>query len=418
MKKHRSALTLSALLCATTYSVLSQSLVSDDYQRGYLKDGVKYSVWEYYDAEKNLELKIDHTTGNVLFRQPDTSSFVIFKDGNWTQRRLEQYPIPIDGYNSFYRKLFMNFREPITGTGQPDEGTVSVMFDVDTTGVPHDYILFNDMDAAFGEALIRAMKEIESPWVPAQIHQTKYPSRFIMSLSFIPDPDKRILHHPGLPLARQLNLYVTTTYSLSIKNVEIHRSDRRFSVDDAHYIAMDSLEQAIHSGKRVGFLKFIGGGLERLPASIGNLSDLQYLNLVDNELTELPSEIAGLKKLQYLLLTGNQLNSLPSGLATLRQLSVLGLASNDFSEFPTILCACTGLEDLDLSNNRIAEIPPCISGLRNLRVIYLSQNHLKTLPEEVFHLKNLRRIVLDGNPLDAKIAERLQKSGLQKYWLR
>ena len=104
------SMTICLLLCTVAHSVFSQILVSDDYQKGYLKDGVKYSVWEYYEAKKSLVLKIDHTTGKVYFLKPDTSSFVIFKDGKWTKRRLEQYPIPMEGYNNFYTQLFMNFR--------------------------------------------------------------------------------------------------------------------------------------------------------------------------------------------------------------------------------------------------------------------------------------------------------------------
>lgn len=161
------------LLCAIAHSLFSQVLESNDYEKGYVKDGLKYSVWEYFNANKELELKINHTSGKIYFIKPDTSAFVIFKDDKWTEEKLIVYPIPVEGYHYFSRKLRQNIRYPLRARREGIEGTVCVMFDVDTTGTPTDFTIVKDIGGDTGQAVLRLLKEIQTPWIPAQIGRTK-----------------------------------------------------------------------------------------------------------------------------------------------------------------------------------------------------------------------------------------------------
>ncbi len=81
--------------------VSAQQLVSTEYEKGYLKKGKKFSVWDYYNGRHELELKINHSTGKVYYLKPDTTDYVIFDNGQWTRTKLQFYPTPTTGYRNF-----------------------------------------------------------------------------------------------------------------------------------------------------------------------------------------------------------------------------------------------------------------------------------------------------------------------------
>ena len=121
---------------------------------------------------------------------------------------------------------------------------------------------------------------------------------------------------------------------------------------------------------------FSKGTLQRLPASMGQLRQLQQLNLRDNKLATLPPEIGQLSQLQKLYLGGNQLSTLPPETGELGQ-----------------------LQEVDLSGNQLRSLPPEIGQLSQLQSLSLSENQLTTLPPEIGNLKKLRYLDLRGNPL-------------------
>jgi hypothetical protein len=100
------------LLCFLSGSLHAQVLVSNEYERGYAKDGKKYQVWYYYNDKKEVELSLNHTTGKVYFLKEDTTAFVIIENGEWVNRKIRVYAIPIGGYSLFYQTLRRTLRYP------------------------------------------------------------------------------------------------------------------------------------------------------------------------------------------------------------------------------------------------------------------------------------------------------------------
>ena len=110
----------------------AQELVSNDFEKGYVKDGLKYLVWDYFDENKELQLKINHTTGKVYFLKEDTTAFVIDRDGDWVRQQLRVYPIPIEGYQNFYNSIRRSIRYPAAARRMGIDGDVYVLFEIDT----------------------------------------------------------------------------------------------------------------------------------------------------------------------------------------------------------------------------------------------------------------------------------------------
>jgi hypothetical protein len=72
--------------------------------------------------------------------------------------------------------------------------------------------------------------------------------------------------------------------------------------------------------------------LQKLPATIGNLTRLQKLMLAGNELRSLPAELANCKNLELIRLAANQLPALPVWLLDLPRLSWLAYSGNPFCQ--------------------------------------------------------------------------------------
>ena len=126
-----------------------------------------------------------------------------------------------------------------------------------------------------------------------------------------------------------------------------------------------------------------------IPATLGNLSNLEDLNLVSNQLTgEIPPELGSLSNLERLSLASNQLTG----------------------EMPATLGSLSNLQSLYLSNNQLTgEIPPELGELSNLEFLYLSNNQLTgEIPPELGEFSNLERLSLTSNQLTGCIPGKLQ----------
>ncbi len=153
-------------------------------------------------------------------------------------------------------------------------------------------------------------------------------------------------------------------------------------------------------------LNLAANGLVRgLPRELGNLSELQHLILSKNKLTStIPAEFADLTELQGLNLGYNELRGpIPRELGDLTELRALELAGNLLTgPVPRELGSLAELTDLNLAFNRLTELEPgSLSGLRELRSVQLQGNRLSSIPGGAFaRLPELRSIYLGSNGID------------------
>ena len=111
-------------------------------------------------------------------------------------------------------------------------------------------------------------------------------------------------------------------------------------------------ENALPSSVR--WLILTDNQLEQVPASLGQLSQLQKLMLAGNQLKELPDEMAACQNLELIRLAANQLTTLPSWLLTLPRLSWLAYSGNPFCE--SITSQSQSLAEIDWATLTIQNI--------------------------------------------------------------
>ena len=161
-----------------------------------------------------------------------------------------------------------------------------------------------------------------------------------------------------------------------------------------------------------------------IPESIGTLSNLEELYIYNSQLEwEIPESIWNLSKLELLRLESNELIwEIPESIGNLSNLKTLNLSSNELSwELPISLWKLSQLESLWLSYNKLTwEIPESIGNLSNLEILHIPYNELKwTLPEALWNLSSLTVLNLNWNQVTWNIPESIWNlSNLWNFTLR
>ena len=141
--------------------------------------------------------------------------------------------------------------------------------------------------------------------------------------------------------------------------------------------------------------------IQKLPASIRKLSELEILDISDNEFISIPS-LKSLKKLKYLQLKNNLVAKFNSHIESTSNPSLLflNLSSNFLLYFPDSLFNFPSLEILDLENNKISLLPDHFGDFSSsIQKLYLGSNSLSSLPSSFSNLSSLHSLFLSDNSL-------------------
>ncbi|GLJ11049.1 hypothetical protein SUGI_0141350 [Cryptomeria japonica] len=141
--------------------------------------------------------------------------------------------------------------------------------------------------------------------------------------------------------------------------------------------------------------------LNKLPHTIGNLSQLQHLDLGEcTDLNKLPDTIGNLSQLQdlYLAICIN-LNKLPNTIGNLSQLQKLNLSEcTNLSNLPDTIGNLSQLQKLNLSEcTNLSNLPDTIGNLSQLQNLDLQGcTNLSNLPDTIGNLSQLQNLDLQG----------------------
>ena len=136
-----------------------------------------------------------------------------------------------------------------------------------------------------------------------------------------------------------------------------------------------------------------------LPASLGDLTALEYLYLNNNGFWDnIPTEIGNLVNLKELYLHGNLLGgTMPSSMGSMTNLTQLLLHDNILrGSIPSEIGSLTNLTKLWLHDNILSgSLPTELGNLTNLEELYLHDNKLfSTIPAELGNMTSLKRLIL------------------------
>jgi|GEM_PF-3515444 len=172
------------LFLSVTSLLNAQELIQTEYEKGYIKDGKKYSVWQYFNANKEVELAINHTTGKVMYIIPDTSYYVIFRNGKWVASKLDLHPVPVTGYYNFYGAVSNTVVYTSKDYKNGLEGNGILLFDVDTMGIASNYQIVKGICKSCDSTILKSLNSINPSWTPAVVNKRRYLARFALGFEF------------------------------------------------------------------------------------------------------------------------------------------------------------------------------------------------------------------------------------------
>ena len=132
---------------------------------------------------------------------------------------------------------------------------------------------------------------------------------------------------------------------------------------DGGYRPTEEEARALSETKKLTLL--FSDYIKKLPESIGQLANLQYLGLGDTQITELPASIGQLANLRMLDLTGTKITELPESIGLLNKLRSLWLDNTQITELPEWIGELPNLNWLNLSGLTLDRLPASLA-LRGL----------------------------------------------------
>ncbi len=115
-------------------------------------------------------------------------------------------------------------------------------------------------------------------------------------------------------------------------------------------------EQASTNTDKKNILNLSNQGLEKLPAYVLKMPNLEELNISNNRITgALPAEIHDLIRLRVLDASNNLMTGVPAEVGQLQNLEVLNLSNNKLTGLPNELGNLKKLKVLNLSGNNYSK---------------------------------------------------------------
>lgn len=311
---------LGIIILLKSYMTFSQTYyVSEANQKGYIKDGKKYSFWEYYDSKGNLELKFNHSTGRLIYIEPDTSKYMIEIDGNWTYIKPDIYSKYIGSELEFRKAIAMQVNYPEYLRENNICGYMFFSFIVDSTSQTTNFKIENDICAGCGIDNLNVLISNIGSWIPAFIDGKSYNSKFVFPLRYVIQGVDNSWVLPSttntLYDGKLIDEVVIVSYGINVNKI-------RPQVYNGFNAMHSNLENALANKEIVEKLNLSNQKLSSFQTEIIQLRNLKELYLRNNKIKSLSSEIRYLKKLEVLAIDNNILDSLPTEIELLDSLKV------------------------------------------------------------------------------------------------
>jgi TonB family protein len=227
-------------------------LIQNEFEKGYVKGGAKYSVWQYFNSKKQVELVINHSTNKVMYIIPDTTAYVVLRNAEWVSSKLDIHPIPITGFHNFYSSISEVLDNKIMDCKGTGGGRVVFSFEVDTLGMMTNTTLMSGVVGHCDSSMISGFNSIEIKWIPGRLGKKSVPTKFAMGVILSPDINIPLKETEGSKLNPQVAKFLEETV---IENPFLDRNVSTFVKKSAEPV-----------GGLEAFYKWVGKNL-RYPAN-------------------------------------------------------------------------------------------------------------------------------------------------------
>lgn len=155
---------------------------------GYYKNGVKDSIWEFYDFNGKLEQKYDFTKKEIIFYKIEDKNkneeFKVVNGIDTIKIKLERPPLYIGASAIMFENLLINIKYPQEAKENGTKGKVYIAFTVNDNGKTSDHRVTQGIGSGCDEEALRVIKEIPDNWLPGQLNGKSVNVEFVIPVNF------------------------------------------------------------------------------------------------------------------------------------------------------------------------------------------------------------------------------------------
>lgn len=153
-------------------------------EKGELKDGKPVGIWEYYDSNGVLDLKMDYDFSRIVYSRPDTARYLLKVGNEWQQVQPSRAPRVMGSPAKRLQDIGRTLRYPVPALSQRREGVVLLSYEVNEQGQTTNYLIEKSTGKEFDQAVWQAIKDERVQWIPAVYLGQPRAAKFYFSVVF------------------------------------------------------------------------------------------------------------------------------------------------------------------------------------------------------------------------------------------
>ncbi|MBC6611966.1 TonB family protein [Hymenobacter sp. BT507] len=152
--------------------------------KGRYRRGQKVGEWEYYTPDGTLATRYDHTSGQLLFRQPSKWPHQLVIRPLSPDVVITEPPIALAGNDALARAVGMSVHYPVMALRRGVGGEVRVAFTIDSNGHTSNHRVVRGIGSGCDEEALRAVQSLNAEWIPASANGQPVASECKMPVVF------------------------------------------------------------------------------------------------------------------------------------------------------------------------------------------------------------------------------------------
>ena len=138
--------------------------------RGFYKNGLMDSIWEFSNSSGELIQKFDFTNKTLIYYKISESEknklYKIIIDTVSQFVTLDRPPVFVGGDDYFFQEIAMNIQYPVDAFKNGISGRVAVSFVIDKNGETGSFKVLKSIGHGLDEEAIRVLKSLPNNWLP------------------------------------------------------------------------------------------------------------------------------------------------------------------------------------------------------------------------------------------------------------
>ncbi|WP_190242482.1 energy transducer TonB [Hymenobacter lapidiphilus] len=163
----------------------ADSVPTVTFEKGALTDGRPTGIWEYYDQQGELTLRMNYDSSRIAYSRPDTARYLLYLNDDWQLVRPSRAPQFVGSRAKRTADIGKSIRYPVASLMQEQQGEVVISYVVNEQGKTQDYQVVTTPSKECTEAVWTVLKQQPDRWIPAVYQGRPTQAQFLLRVTFV-----------------------------------------------------------------------------------------------------------------------------------------------------------------------------------------------------------------------------------------